>query len=149
MTGLPRSTGVQAPGAPLPAPRPEGKSLKFKLLAAVALALVPLGAAQAMDVATFLVKADAVEKKGMLALMSSDYKSLMAEIRAQGAALRAERLAAERAGRKPAYCPPAKQSLTAKEVLTAFRSIPAAQRPRIQVRDALRALMARKYPCRA
>jgi hypothetical protein len=123
--------------------------LKFKLFAAASLAILPLGAAQAMDVATFLVKADALEKKGMLALMSSDYKLLTREIQTQGAALRAERLAAEKAGRKPAYCPPAKQSLTAKEVLTAFRTIPAAQRPRIQVRDALRALMARKYPCRA
>ena len=123
--------------------------MKFKLLAAALLAIVPLGAAHAMDVATFLVKADALEKKGMLALMSSDYKLLMGEVRTQSEALRAERLAAERAGRKAAYCPPAKQSLTAKEVLTAFRTIPAAQRPRIQVKDALRALMARKYPCRA
>jgi hypothetical protein len=123
--------------------------LKFKLLAAAILAIVPLGAAQAMDVATFLAKADALEKKGMLALMSSDYKLLRGEIQTQGAALRAERLAAVRARRKPAYCPPEKQSLTAKEVLTAFRTIPVAQRARIEVKDALRALMARKYPCRA
>lgn len=123
--------------------------MKIKLLAAALLAIVPLGAAQAMDVATFLVKADALEKKGMLALMSSDYKLLMGELRTQGEALRAERLAASKAGRKPAYCPPAKQSLNAKEVLTAFRTIPVAQRSRIQVKDALRALMARKYPCRA
>lgn len=122
--------------------------MEFKLFAAAVLAIVPLGAAQAMDIATFLVKADAVEKKGMLALMSSDYKLLMAEIRTQGTALRAERLAAQGSGRKAAYCPPAKQSLTSKEVLVAFRTIPVAQRSRIQVKDALRALMARKYPCR-
>jgi hypothetical protein len=123
--------------------------LKFRLLAAASLAIVPVGAAQAMDVATFLVKADALEKKGMLAMMASDYKLLIGEIRTQGAALRAERLAAQKAGRKAAYCPPAKQSLTTREVMTAFRSIPAAQRPRVQVKDALRALLARKYPCRA
>ncbi len=123
--------------------------MKFKLLAAALLAVVPLGAAQAMDVATFLVKAEALEKKGMLALMSSDYKLLTREIETHAGALRAERLAAQKAGRKPAYCPPAKQSLTSKEILTAFRTIPVAQRPRIQVKDALRALMARKYPCRA
>jgi hypothetical protein len=122
--------------------------LKIKLLAAALLAVVPIGAAQAMDVATFLVKADALQKKGVMALMSSDYKLLKGEIETNGAALRAERLAAERARRKPAYCPPAKQSLTSGEILAAFRSIPAAQRPRIQVKDALRALMARKYPCR-
>jgi hypothetical protein len=122
--------------------------LKKKLLAAALLAVVPLGAANAMDVATFLGKADALQKKGMMALMSSDYKLLKSEIETNGAALRAERLAAERAGKKPAYCPPAKQSLTSNEVLAAFRTIPVAQRPRIQVKDALRALMGRKYPCR-
>jgi hypothetical protein len=122
--------------------------LKIKLLAAALLAAAPLSAASAMDVATFLGKADALQKKGMLALMSSDYKLLKREIEVHGEALRAERLAAERAKRKPAYCPPAKQSLTSGELLAAFRSIPAAQRPRIQVKDALRALMARKYPCR-
>jgi hypothetical protein len=125
-----------------------GLALKKKLLAAALLAIVPLGAANAMDVATFLGKADALQKKGMMALMSSDYKLLKSEIQTNGAALRAERLAAERAGKKPAYCPPAKQSLTSNEVLAAFRTIPVAQRPQIQVKDALRALMARKYPCR-
>jgi hypothetical protein len=123
--------------------------VKSKLLAAALLAIVPLGSAQAMDIATFLAKADALQKKGMMALMSSDYKLLKREIETEAAALRAERLAAERARRKTAYCPPAKQSLTSNEILAAFRTIPAAQRPRIQVKDGLRALMARKYPCRA
>jgi hypothetical protein len=123
--------------------------VKKKLLAAALLAVLPLGAAQAMDVATFLAKADALQKKGMMALMSSDYKLLKNEVVAQSQMLRSERLAAQRAGRKPAYCPPAKSDLGSSEILAAFRTIPAAQRPRIQVRDALRALLARKYPCRA
>jgi hypothetical protein len=123
--------------------------LKKTLLAAALLAVIPIGAAQAMDVATFLAKADALQKKGMLALMSSDYKLLKKEVVDQTQGLRSERLAAQKAGRKPAYCPTAGSDLTSNEVLAAFRSIPAAQRPRIQVRDALRALLARKYPCRA
>jgi hypothetical protein len=122
--------------------------VKKKLLAAVLLAAVPMAAAKAMDVATFLAKADALQKKGMLALMSSDYKLLKSEIEANALALRKERLAAEAAHRKGAYCPPAKQALNSNEILAAFRTIPAAQRPRIQVKDALRALLARKYPCR-
>ena len=122
--------------------------MKTKLLAAILLAAIPFGAAQAMDVATFLAKADALQKKGMLALMSSDYKLLKNEIVAQSKLHRQERLAAERAGRRPAYCPPAKSGLNSDEILAAFRSIPAAQRPRIDVKDALRALLARKYPCR-
>ncbi len=123
--------------------------MKKKLLAAAVLAVVPLGSAQAMDVATFLAKADALQKKGMLALMSSDYKLLKNEVVTQTQVLRSERLAAQRAGRKPAYCPTAKSDLTSDEVLAALRTIPTAQRPRIQVKDALRALLARKYPCRA
>jgi hypothetical protein len=123
--------------------------VKKKLLAAALLAIVPLGAAQAMDVAAFLAKADALQKKGMMALMSSDYKLLKNEIIAHSQTLRSERLAAQKAGRKPAYCPPAKSGLKSDEILAAFRSIPAAQRPRTDVKDALRALLARKYPCRA
>jgi hypothetical protein len=122
--------------------------VKVKLLAAVILAVVPIGAASAMDVATFLAKADTLQKKGMMALMSSDYKLLKNEIVTHSATLRAERLAAERAKRKPAYCPAAKSGLNSNEILAAFRSIPAAQRPRTDVKDALRALLARKYPCR-
>lgn len=122
--------------------------MKKKLLAAVLLAAVPIAAADAMDVATFLAKADALQKKGMLALMSSDYKLLKSEIVANSQVLRNERLAAERAHRRGAYCPPAKSDLNSNEILAAFRTIPAAQRPRIQVKDALRALLARKYPCR-
>ena len=122
--------------------------MKKKLLAAILLAAVPMAAANAMDVATFLAKADALQKKGMMALMSSDYKLLKNEVVAQSQVLRGERLAAERAHRKPAYCPPPKSGLKSDEILAAFRTIPAAQRPRIQVKDALRALLARKYPCR-
>jgi hypothetical protein len=123
--------------------------LKIKLLAAALLAIVPLGAAQAMDVATFLAKAEALQKKGMMALMSSDYKLLKSEIEANAKALGAERAAAVSARRKPAFCPPGKVNLTSGEIVSAFQTIPAAQRPRVQVKDALRALFARKYPCRA
>ncbi|HEX2764496.1 MAG TPA: hypothetical protein VHM92_11740 [Allosphingosinicella sp.] len=119
-----------------------------KLFAAVLLAILPVTGASAMDVATFLAKADALQKKGMMALMSSDYKLLKNEIVAQSQLLRNERLAAERAHRKPAYCPPPKTNLNSSEILAAFRTIPAAQRPRIQVKDALRGLLAHKYPCR-
>jgi hypothetical protein len=122
--------------------------LKTKLIAAALLAALPFGAANAMDVATFLAKADSLQKKGMMALMSSDYKLLKGEIVAQSQGLRSERLAAQRAGRKAAYCPPADSDLGSGEILAAFRTIPAAQRSRVQVKDALRALLARKYPCR-
>jgi hypothetical protein len=113
------------------------------------IALIALPAsAEAMDVATFLAKADPLVKKGMMALFSGDMKLLKGEIQTQSAALRHERLAAEAAGRPQAYCPPPKSGLNVNEMLAAFHSIPAAQQPKVEVKDALRALLVRKYPCR-
>jgi hypothetical protein len=119
-----------------------------KLILAAFLLGMPLAAANAMDLATFVTKADALEKKGMMALFSSDYKLLKGEIETASAQLRAERTAAQKARRPMAYCPPAKSGLGVKELLANFRSVPAAQRQRLQVKDALRNLLARKYPCR-
>ena len=120
-----------------------------KILVILALVLVPVTALHAMTVSTFLQKADALEKRGVTALFSSDLRLLKREIRSAGESLRAERLAAQRAGRPAAYCPPERQSLNSDELLAHFRAIPDAQRGRMEVRDALRSLMVRKYPCPA
>jgi hypothetical protein len=122
--------------------------MKKKLAAAALLLALPLGAAAAMDVATFIAKADALERKGVMAVFSGDYKALKGEIEVSAAQLRAERLAAKKAGRPQAYCPPPKSDVTPREILAHFRAIPAAQRGRMQVKDGLRGLLARKYPCR-
>jgi hypothetical protein len=119
-----------------------------KLLLSLALVVAPVTALQAMNVAVFLQKAEALQKKGMRAMFSSDLGLLKGEIRTASAALKAEREAAQRAGRPSAYCPPARASLNSNELLAHFRAIPVAQRPRTEVRDALRGLLARKYPCR-
>ena len=122
-----------------------------KLALGLILVAVPLAAAnaQSMPVSTFLAKADVLEKKGPLALFSSDLSVLKREVGAAGKSLRDERLSLIGAGRKPAYCPPPKSSLDSDELLAAMRTIPAAERPRINVRSALKALMIRKYPCAA
>ena len=119
-----------------------------KAILALALAAAPLSALQAMNVAEFLQKADRLEKKGMAAMFSSDMRLLKGEIQTASRQLRAERLAAERAGRRGAYCPPAKAGLNSRELLAHFRSVPPAQRGVTQVKDALRSYQARKYPCR-
>jgi len=119
-----------------------------KLVLGALLVALPLGALQAMNVATFMQKADALEKKGMTALFSSDYRLLKSEVVNASKLLRAERLAAERAGRRGFYCPPAKSGIKSNEILAHFRAIPAAQRQRIEVKDGLRGLLARKLPCR-
>lgn len=121
--------------------------MKTKLMAAALLAAAPVTAASAMNVADFLLKADALEKKGMMALFSSDLKLLKGEVEAAGKQLRSERLAAQKAGRKPVYCPPAKGGMSPQELVALLRTIPPAQRPRTELKDGLRTVFARKYPC--
>lgn len=100
-----------------------------------------------MDVATFLQKVDALKSKGVLAPLSGDYKPLMAELDGSGKALRAERLAAEAAGARPAYCPAGHTPLSPTDIFSGLHAIPAQQQPQVQVKDALRALYSKKYPC--
>lgn len=121
-----------------------------KILMFAAIAALAATAADAMTVKTFVEKADALEKKGVMALMSSDFRLLKKEVETAGAALRAERLAAQKAGRRPAYCPTDKAGgLSSNELLAHFRAIPPQQRERTEVKDGLRSLLARKFPCRA
>lgn len=117
------------------------------MLAAVSLAL-PLAPAQAMSIADFLGKAEALRAKGAMALFSSDLKVLKKEAGAAGAQLRSERLAAQKAGRPPAYCPPDKGGqMNSDQLLAILRAVPAQDRHRLQVKDALRTHFARRYPC--
>ena len=103
-----------------------------------------------MTVAVFLEKAEALKSRGALAMFSSDLRLLKGEVQTAAAAVRAERLAALRAGRRPAFCPPGQGGrFDSDELLRHFQSIPPAQRARTEVRDGLRSLLIRKYPCPA
>jgi hypothetical protein len=121
-----------------------------KIGLALLLATVPLSSAcgQAMPVSTFLGKADALQKKGAMALFSSDIGKLKAEVVNSGKQLRAEQIGAQKAGRKVGYCMPerGKSKIGSNEVLAHFRSIPAAQRG-MTVKAAFAGLMRKKYPC--
>ncbi|MBV9931906.1 MAG: hypothetical protein JO013_13310 [Alphaproteobacteria bacterium] len=119
-------------------------------LAVVAAALAIGGsAASAMPLPVFLDKAEALQRKGMLALFSSDLSTLKNEVRAAMESLRAERLAAKRAGRPQAYCPPQDSgAMNSDELLAALRQIPPAQRARMDVKDGMRTILARRFPCR-
>ena len=119
-----------------------------KLLVAALFVSVPVTALQAMTVAVFLQKAEALEARGMMAMLSSDMGLLKGEVRGAGATLRAEVDAARRAGRTPPFCAPERIRMNSDELLTFFRSIPPAQRQRLEVRDAMRFYMARRFPCR-
>ncbi len=122
-----------------------------KMALALLIAGVPAAAhAQTMTVAEFLAKADALKKKGAMALFSSDIGKLKNEIVNSGKQLRTERLVAQKAGRKPAFCPPekGKGSINSDELLAHFQAIPPAQRG-ISVKAGFASLMRKKYPCPA
>jgi hypothetical protein len=100
-----------------------------------------------MSVQTFLAKAEALKNKGPMALFSSDLKLLVRQVKTDAAAIKAERLLAQRAGRQPAYCPKGETQLGQKDILTAMEAVPAAQRSSTDTRSGLRAYFARRFPC--
>ncbi|MES2002745.1 MAG: hypothetical protein V4444_10615 [Pseudomonadota bacterium] len=121
----------------------------FRVLLGFVLLAVPLSGVSAMPVSSFLAKADRLERKGPLALFSGDLKLLTNQVKSDFASLREERLGAKAAAKPTAWCPPEKVALSNKDVMAAMRAVPAAERTRTQTRDALRAMLIRRYPCRA
>jgi hypothetical protein len=104
-----------------------------------------------LSVADVLSKSDALQKKGMLAMFSSDVGLIKAEAKLDLDAFGAELIAAAKAHRPLPACPPKvgdafKFTLTSDEVLQFYRSIPL-QRRSMTSKDGFAAFMAKKYPC--
>ena len=123
--------------------------MKYRLfLAGLALTAVPFASASAMPVSTFLTKADALQKKGAMAVFSKDLKLLMNQIKQDAGELRAANQAAVAAGKPKAYCTPGKGvKLTNRDVLDAMRAVPPQQRAATSTKDALRTYFAKRWPC--
>lgn len=115
---------------------------------ATALAAIPLTTAAAMPLSQFLPKAEALKRKGAMALFSSDLKIIKREMQTSTGQIRAERLAAVKAGRRPDFCPPAKTAIDADELLNHLRAIPAGQRG-MPFKAAYKSFLVRKFPCPA
>ena len=119
------------------------------LLAAIAL----IGAASPpLTVIDVLAKSEALQKKGMLAMFSSDLGLIKAEADRDMNVFSAEMLSAWKAHRSLPACPPVvsngwKISYTTDEVLKFYRSIPPEQR-RMSSAQAFGLFMRAKYPCR-
>ena len=120
--------------------------LSYFIVAAAALIATPV-LAQNMPVSTFLEKADALKAKGPMALFSSDIGVLKKEIQAAGLAARAERQARDAAGQPRLACPPEKISMNSDQLMESFRAIPAAQRSRVTVKQAMTEMVRKRYPC--
>ncbi|WP_044334153.1 hypothetical protein [Sphingomonas hengshuiensis] len=122
--------------------------MKRLTLAAFALCLVA-GSAQAMTVAQFLAKANALKAQGMTAMFSPDVALLKNEVAGISNAYRADLEAARIAGRKPHSCPPPKGQVKmgSSDLIAELEKIPPAQRG-MSMKRAFYAIMQRRYPCR-
>ena len=100
-----------------------------------------------MSIATYLARADALQARGMKALLSSDIGILRDEVTFSGNAFRA-RIAEQRAAGKPlSTCPPPKMGMTSRVLLEHLRSYPLAARPRVTMKTAMAEWIVRTYPC--
>jgi hypothetical protein len=118
---------------------------------AIALLAVAVPAmAQTMNAEQFNQRAQALKKKGAMAIFSrGEIKALTAEGQAAGKAAREQRLAAAKAGKPQRYCPPdGPQSMNSDEFMTRLAAIPKAERVKIDMTEATSRILATKYPCK-
>ncbi len=125
--------------------------MRYGWIAGLALIALP-GGAQAMTVAEFLAKTNALKSKGIFAVGSSDIGLLTGEMQTVTTAYRADIVAARAAKRTPHSCPPPRGSagarMTSKDFLGELERIPVAQRG-MSMKTAFYAMMKRRYPCAA
>jgi hypothetical protein len=105
-----------------------------------------------MTVAEVLAKADAVQKKGLFAIFSSDLRQIKAEADRDLQAFGTDYFTARQAHRPLPACPPKdgpnslKITVDTDELLQFYRSIPPARRG-MSSRQALTEFLSRKFPC--
>lgn len=121
--------------------------MKRLWMAAGLLAMVP-ASAQAMTVAEFLAKANALKAKGILAMGSPDIKLLRNEMKGIADAYRTDIESARKAGRTPHSCPPpkGKANMGGKDFLADLEAIPPAQRG-MSMKAAFYGVMKKRFPC--
>jgi hypothetical protein len=107
-------------------------------------------ATNAMTVAEFLAKAEALKAKGMMAMMSSDLTVVRSEMQAATTAYRADVDAARAKGITTLGCPPPKGQvkLSSDVILADFAATPKAAQKRTTVKAGLYAIMVERFPCR-
>lgn len=123
--------------------------MKLKCAAAVLLIVPTVAPAQSMNAEQFHSRAAALQKKGVMALFSGgEIKALTAEAQAAGKRAGEIRKAAVKAGQAPRFCPPATVSMGDKEFMTRLSAIPAQERSKIDMTEAMTRILAVKYPCK-
>jgi hypothetical protein len=109
----------------------------------------PSVADQPGNAQTFLQRAERLKSKGPLAFFDDDYGRLKAEATAVGKAIGDDRIAAEKAGKPILYCSPeARAKLGSFELIRGLEAIPAPERARMTLKEAMTRVLQAKYPCR-
>ena len=128
-----------------------GRMQRMGLVSAALAAGLVLTAASPgdMSVATFLQRAEALQRLGPLALAMPETDQLKGEVIAAGKRYQARIEADRKAGRKSASCPPESGTLTPEQWLAHLRSYPAQSRKMISIYSAFDGLMRKRYPCPA
>lgn len=119
-------------------------------IAALLLVMPAAASAQSMNAEVFYKRATALQAEGVMALFSGGkIKTLMAEGQAAGDKAAAARKAALAAGKTPRFCPPpGPGKMGNNEFMQRLSAIPAADRARIDMTEAMNRILAIKYPCR-
>jgi hypothetical protein len=98
-----------------------------------------------MSVADFLVKADALKAKGMMAIFSSDLGPMKGDVQA---ALKAWGVQVAPPGKPANACPPkGNTTLSVDDILAIMKAVPPVQRASTNTTDAMIAGMNRRFPC--
>lgn len=131
--------------------------MRRRLLIAAAAAMVAgvlpssalAGPPGTMSLAEFLPRAQALQKKGMGAMFSSDLKPVIAEFKAAGQAYRADLDVARAAGRTDLGCPPpkGKAKITPEQIMADFSATPPAERATTTTKTAFYRMMRKRFPC--
>ena len=123
--------------------------MRLKLIVAAAAALAPaMASAQSMSAETFFQKAQALQRKGMMAMFSSDVKKLMKEAKAAGETARAQRLSTLKMGGKPRYCPPSgSQRMGSDEFMERLGAMSRIERLKIDMTEVMIRINSIKFPC--
>ena len=122
--------------------------MKLKLLVAAAVLVPSMASAQSMNAERFYKRSKALIAKGPLALLSrGEINALMTEAGSAGKVARMQRLAAVAAGKPPRACPPEKSSMNSDEFMQRLAAIPAAERSRITMTEAMTRITIARFPC--
>ena len=121
--------------------------MRIILFGLAALVATP-AAAQDMNAQELYEMGKSLQKKGPLALVSSDFGTVKNETQGAAEAARAQARADQAAGRTPRFCvPDGNQSMGSGELLRRVEKIPEAERRKINSQELMTRVFAQKYPC--